>query len=109
MKEFELNEAKRMRISPTPGKRPSEDVNETAIKEGMQSDKFVVRSRGASSEQISKFQRGTAGRTHKDEMQAVHRILKPCIATSNSSSTSNLNVVRCSSEEGRGSFLKKLS
>ena len=109
MKESEQNEAKRKRTSPTQGKRRLEDVNETAIKEGMQSDKFVVRTRGASSEQISKFQRGTAGRIHRDEMQAIHRILKPCIATSSSSSTSNLNVVRCSSEEGRGSFLKTLS
>ena len=77
------------------------------IKEGKQSDEHDVRVRGEANEPTTKFERGIA-RIRRDEMQAISRIIKPCIVTSTSVSVRNKNVDVCSSEEGPGGFLKKL-
>ena len=75
---------------------------------GKQSDEYDVRVRGAANEPTIKFERGVAKRIRRDEMRAITRILKPCIATSTSGSSRNKNVDSCSSEESPGVFLKKL-
>ena len=73
--------------------RPSVDKH-IARQEGMQSEILAWRTRGTTSEQASKFQRGTAGRIQRDDQLAINRLLKHDAATKVVSS--------CSSQAGRG-------
>ena len=77
------------------------------IMEGKQSDEHDVRVRGEANKPTIKFDRGIAW-IRRDEMQAISRIIKPCIVVSTSVSVRNNNVDVCSSEEGPGSLLKRL-
>ena len=82
---------------------------QSAPEGGKHSSKFDVQVRRATNEPGIKFQRGDAGRIRRDETHAINRILNSCTTASSSSAIGNLNVNRCSSEEGLGCLLKRLS
>jgi len=69
--------------------RPSVNRH-SACQEGKQSENLAWRARGSTSERASKFQRGTAGRIHKDDISAIERLMKHGTATSSSSSKAGL-------------------
>jgi len=53
----------------------------TAMQEGKHSADYAKRSRGVSSERVSKVLRGNAGRIHSNDLQAINRIVKQVAAT----------------------------
>ena len=79
------------------------------LKGGSITANLMCKSEGRRMSRGFKFQRGDAGRICRDELHAVNRILNSGTTASSSSVIGNLNMNRCSSGEGLGSLLKRLS